>query len=824
MNAFWQDIRYGCRTLLKKPAFTITAALTLALGIGANSAIFSIINAMMFRPLPAVRQPGNIVVLANRDKHMEFPHGLSYLDYLDYRAQNDVLEELAIYTPLPISVSGQGHVERTWALFVSGGYFPLFGTEALHGRVLRYDDATPGGGERLVVLGHSYWQRTFGGRPSIVGDAIQVNGQTFMVVGVMPEGFNGNESIFDIDIYLPMTTIDQIREDGDSLFSSRESHIFRAVGRLREGVDVTQAGAAMQMLADRLGEAHPESNANVKLIVALERNARPEPATMGIMQVVGLAFMGLVSLVLFIACANVANLLLARGTSRGREMATRAALGAGRGRIVRQLLTETLLLALAGGLLGIVMAEWATAFVGAIANNLPVDIPINFNFRPDLTVYGFAMTAAAISCVIAGLFPAVQASRVNLTDALKEGRTSSAGAGRHRLRKALVVSQLSVSLLLLICAGLFVRSLINAQRMDMGFERGNLLLMSVDTVSHGYDEDRARQFFDELVGRVGALPGVASASIAGFIPFSGAGLQGANVLVVGGEQVEAADAPTVFYNTVDHRYFRTMGVDIVQGRPFNDMDTSESPDVAIVNETMARQLWSGLDPIGRQFRLNDPEGELCQVVGVARDGKYMILTEEPRPFMYRPLTQDLPPLMANLHVRTDVEPMTMAATVRDVVGSMDATLPVFEVKSLETHLRTGNALLPFRLGAMMVGSFGLLGIVLAAIGIYGVIAYSVGSRTHEFGVRMALGASAGQVRGLVLREGLWLTVIGAAIGLAVAALLTQGLRGLLLNVNPLDAPLYAVVTLALALIASLACYVPARRATRVNPMVALRAE
>ncbi|MCZ6836169.1 MAG: ABC transporter permease, partial [Planctomycetota bacterium] len=413
MNMFLQDIRYGIRTLLQKPGFTATAVLTLALGIGANTAIFSIVNSILFKPLPTVRNPDELVVLANRDDHMEFPHGLSYVDFLDYKEQCDELEALAIYTPFPISISGEGRAERTWAICASGDYFSLYGTPAQHGTTFQNDDFAPTGGEALLVMGYDFWQRSYGGDPSIVGKDLEVNGSIYTVAGVMPEGFNGNETIVHIDVYLPLTTMHMLRDDVALIFEDRDSHMFRAVGRVKEGVAIQEARTSLQTIAKRLGEEYPDSNTGIELIVAREKDARPEPSLYGVMKPISIAFMGLVSLVLFIACANVANLLLARGMSRSREFATRAALGASRGRIIRQMLTETLMLALLGGVVGVFIAEVVASALTTMTNNMPGDIPIKTNFHPDARVYGFAFLAASLACVIAGLLPALRSSRVN---------------------------------------------------------------------------------------------------------------------------------------------------------------------------------------------------------------------------------------------------------------------------------------------------------------------------------------------------------------------------------------------------------------------------
>ena len=821
MNFLIQDIRIGLRTLLKSPGFTGIVILTLALGIGANTAIFSFLNALLFRPL-AVENPDQVVVLTNSDKHMEFPHGLSYVDFMDYRDQNDVLSGIAIYTPMPVSVAGEGRTVRTWGMTVSGGYFPLLGVEAIHGRTFAYDDEIITGGERVVVLGYTFWQRNFDGDVSIIGKTMDVNGTAFTVTGIMPEGFCGTETIFDLDLYLPLSTIAQLRDLGD-IFTNREAHSLRAIGRLKEGVTAEQAQAEMRLIGSLMADEYPDTNVGVTLNVIPEKHSRPEPSTYRLASMVSIVLMALVSLVLFIACANVANLLLARGMSRSQEIAVRVALGAGRFRIIRQLLTETLMLALLGSALGLLISGWATSYVASVANNLPVDIPINFNFEADIRVYLFALLAAVACCLFAGLMPAWQISRVNLQHAMKEGRSVSAGTGRHLIRKVLVVAQLAISLLLLICSGLFMKSLINAQNLDMGFNADNLLLMSIDPGTHGYDEETSQRIYNDITRRVASIPGVEFASMASYIPFSGMGLAVANIFVVGSDELQEKDAPSVFYNSVDQNYFEAMGVPILRGRGITELDTADSMSIVVINQAMADQRWPGQDPLGKQFHFETLDGELMTVVGITATGKYGYITESPRPFMYRPLSQNLG-FMGNLHVRTSLDPMSLAPAVRGAIQEVDSTLPIFDVKDMHTHLSTGNALMPIRMGAMAVGCFGMLGLVLAAIGIYGVIAYSVSGRTHEFGVRMALGASGGEVLKLVFREGMILTAIGVVVGLVIAFATTKLISGMLLGVNPYDLTLYGMITALLVVIALAACYFPARKATKIDPTVALRYE
>ncbi len=819
MQTLWQDLRYGARMLAKKPGLTLVVVLTLGLGIGANATIFSAVNALLLRPLP-VKDPEQIVALGMRDNHLEFPHGLSYEDFLDYREKNEALSDLALYWTLSAGLSHEGRAERAIVDVVSANYFSLLGVDAIHGRTFLPDEDRVEGANPLMVLGYGYWQRAFGGNPQIIGETVKLNGHPFTVIGIAPKNFKGILEMLDKAAYVPISMVGQVAP-GTSL-RGRANHNFQSIGRLKPGVSREQAESALNVVAAQLAQAYPDTNAGVGIVVVPETEARPDIAVSSVMPRIFAIFMLLVGLVLLVVCANVANLLLARATGRTKEMAIRAAIGAGRGRLLRQLLTETALLALIGGALGLTLAFWATDLLASVGNNIRTDAVIDFNFSPDWRVYGFTLLVALIAGVIAGIAPAFRSVRADLIAVLKEGGRSSSGAARHRLSNLLVVSQMAVSLALLVGAWLFVQSMLKAKDIDMGFRQGNLLMLSMEPELQGYDEARSRRFYDDLAARVKNLSGVESASVASFVPFSG-NTQGVQVSIEGAAVVKESEQPMIFSNFVDADYFQTMGVPLLRGRAFSSQDKADTTRVAIINETMARKFWPQADALGKRIRISERESERIEVVGIARDGKYMLLTEEPRPFLYLPLAQ-ASASRGILHVRATVDPLSLVAQVRQEIRALDSDLPVFDVKSLDAHLSGSVALAPVKLGAMLVGSFSLIAVLLAIVGLYGVISYSVSQRTQEIGVRLALGAQTGDVLKMIVGQGAKLVLAGMLIGLLAAFGLARLLASLLVGVNATDPLTFAMMALLLGAIGLLACWLPARRAVRVDPMVALRYE
>jgi putative ABC transport system permease protein len=814
----FQDLRYGAMMLVKHLGFTIVAVLTLALGIGANTAIFSVVNAYLFKPLP-VREPDRLVVLASKDQRSESPHGTSYLNYADIRNQRDVFTDVIAYVPDIVSLNVDGESERGMIELVSGNYFAMLGVEAAHGRLFAPDEGQTIGSSPVMVLSHSYWKRRFGGDVSAIGKTVKVNSQSFTIIGVAPESFPGTEPILTVNAYAPLMMKAQLHQNQQDTFTQRGLESFRVMGRLAPGVSVTQAGASMETLARNIARQYPDEFKELSFLVVPETKARPSISAPTFVPRIAAILMTLVGLILLIACANVSNLMLSRAAMREKEMAVRSALGASRFRLIRLLLSESLLLGLLSGMAGVIIALWATDLLSSV--RMATDNPVRFEARPDWRVFLFLLVAALCAGVIAGLVPAFRSSRLNLSSTLKEGgRDSASGGGSHRLRNALVVSQVAASMLLLVCAGLFLRSLQAAQQIDLGFRRDNVLMFSVDTELQSYDQRRGQQFYRQLLDRLNELPQVRSAglgthkSLVGWVPTTEVFLPELNEPAKG-------DSVNVLANRVSADYFETLNIPVLEGRAFTLRDDEVAPRVAVINEMMARAYWPGQGAIGRRLRL-EREGPPVEIVGVVKNSKYGSIGEEPRPCLYLPFAQNYRSAsILFLHTEGDLAAVT--AAVRQVVSELDQGMPVYDLKTMNTHL-SGVALLFVRVGAALVGVFGLLGLLLAVVGLYGVISHSVSQRTREIGIRVALGANTGDVLRMVLKQGMILTLIGVAAGLAAAFAVTRLMGGLLYGVSATDPMTFILISLLLASVALLACYLPARRATKVDPMMALRAE
>jgi predicted permease len=818
METFWKDLRYAFRMLLKSPGFTFVAVLALALGIGANTTIFSVFNGMLWRPLP-VKDPQRIVFLASKSQDAGYPNPLSFPDVQDYRKLNTVFSGILAYTPNPVNFGAQGRPERAWAEMVSGNYFSMLGLEAVRGRTFAPDEGIVPGKDPLMVLSFKFWQKRFGSDPSVIGQTVQVNNHSFTIIGVAPENYRGAYYFLEPDFYLPLTTLGLLDASQADILTKRDSSFLRVLGRLQPGVTPAQAMAAAEPLDHRLAQDYPDAHKSVSLLVMPELKARPEPGLGGFMSTFALIFMLLVGLVLLIACANVANLILARANGRRKEFATRTALGASRGRMIRQLMTETVLLSAFGGILGLLFARWAA--LGLMSIHIPTDIPIRlFDLRLDWRIFTFAFLAALLTGMIAGLVPSLQASRTNLADTLKAGgRSGGASAGHHRFRNALVVSQVAVSLLLLACTGFFIRSLQNSSHVDMGFRVDHTLMLSMDLGLQGYTEDRGQQFYKQLGDRVRSLPGVRAAAVSSYIPM-GYDNTLVNIFPEGQVVDDKAKTETTLDDEVQPAYFRTAGTPVIQGREFTEADSALAPKVAIVNDTFAKKIWPGQNPLGKIFRTKR-DGPPIQVVGVTRTGKYLFLYEGPQLYAYFPLAQHYSST-ASLLVYTDGDPQQLLPAVRNQFSQLDAGLPVFAVTTMEAHVQYGKPLLPARLSAMLVGAFGLLGLVLASVGVYGVVSYSVSQRTQEIGIRTALGAQRSHVLAIILKQGMGMALIGTAVGIVLSFLLFRALGSVLYGVKSTDLVTLSVVSTMLLAVAFMASYIPALRAARVDPVVALR--
>ncbi len=816
----WQDLRYGARVLMKNRGFTAAAVFTLALGISANITIFSIINNFFFKPLP-VKDPDRLVLVLQKSAVWKMPHGHSWLDFRDYRERLDVFSEMLAVgmDPAHLSIAGQ-QPEREWIETVSGNYFSMLGIEPKLGRLFHREEGEKPGADPIVVLSHDYWQGKFGGDPSAIGKVISINGHPFTIVGVAPETFGSAQWSLAPRAFVPASMLGQARRDGEKLLQARGAVIFKVMARLKPGVTVAQAGAAVEIAGKQLAREYPDEHKEAKVFVALEQYCRPEPSFVEFMPLVGSVFMVMVGLVLLIACANVANLMFSRAIVRQKEMAIRTAIGANRGRLIRQLLAESILLAGLAGVVGAMFANWSGYLLSFMPEGVG-DMPVRSDENWDWRILSFTFLMSVLAGVLTGLAPALRATRLDLQTTLKEGGGALLASSRHLFRSGLVVSQVAICIVVLIAGGLFVRSLQQVSRMALGFRTDHLLLASLDLSLQGYDEARQKQFHRRLLDRLKDLPGVRYASLASNVPF-GYNLEIAQIAAE--EKAGDKDSFTAVHaNYVTPDYLTTIGGAVLSGRNFTEHDSETAPKVAIINAFMAERLWPGQDALGKRFK-SGADGELWQVVGVARNAKYVMIGEEPRPFFYAPLAQrHVSPV--TLHVWADGPPASLTPAVRDVLRQMDAHLPIYNVRTMEEHLNdSAFAMMPLRFGAVLAGVQGFLGLLLAAMGLYGVVSYVVSQRTREIGVRMALGARSFDILRLVVRDGLRLTLIGLAIGLLVSLGFTAILAKVLYGLTPAATPVFAVVIVLLASVALLACYLPARRAARVDPMVALRCE
>ncbi|HEX8179609.1 MAG TPA: ABC transporter permease [Pyrinomonadaceae bacterium] len=814
MGTIWQDVRYGFRRLRQSPSFTAIAVLSLALGIGANTAIFSLVNTVLLRPLP-VAQPEQLVELYGT-MHGGADYTIqSYLNYKDYRDRSRaVLSGLLAYRFAPMSLSHEGNNERVWGYLVTGNYFDVLGVRPVLGRgFLPEEDATPGS-HAVAVMSYGCWQKRFASDPAVIGRSLTINGRTFTVVGVAPKGFNGTEVAYAPELFVPVMMAHEIEPGYGAWLESRTDDNLFTVGRLQPGVTVAQAEAALQAITRALAQEHPQENEGRGLRLLTPGLFIPDIRN----SVVGFAgvLMAIVGLVLLLACVNLANLLLARAAERRKEIAVRLALGASRARLVRQLVTESMLLALAGGAGGLLLAAWLNDLVAAI--KLPTDIALVFDLQLDARVLAFTLGLSFITGVVFSLLPALQSSRPELVPALKD-ESALAGFRRSRLRNALVVVQVALSLVLLVCAGLIVRSLQAAQRMRPGFNPQNAVALSFDVGLQGYDEARGRAFQQQVVEGARQLPGVRSAALVTTVPLT-LDYSSTSIYIEGTPPVSSSNMPSAVPNYVTPNYFQTMEI-ALRGRDFTPQDNKKETRVAIVNEAFARRFWPGADAIGRRFNFSGPQDPLWEVVGVAADGKYNSLGEEQKLAFYRPLLRDYS-TNVSLVARTTADPQTVIAALRREVQALDPNLPLYNVETLTEHMSV--PLFPARMAAGVLGSFGVLALVLAAIGIYGVMAYVVAGRTREIGVRMALGARPRDVLRLIVRQGMMLALVGLGLGLGLAFVGARLLTSLLYGVSPADPLTFAAVALLLAAVAFIACYVPARRATKVDPMIALRYE
>jgi predicted permease len=802
-----RDLRFGLRMLMTSPAFTCVAVLTLALGIGVNTAVFTFVDALLLRPLAGVPHPDRLVQLGRQYSDKAYVSDSTYPDYLDYREQNTVLSGLAVISPTAFHLSTGGETERVEGELVSGSYFEVLGTTAAHGRLITPADDRDA--QAVVVLSHRLWQRRFGGDPSIPGAAVTLDGHPFTVIGVTSEPFAGIKVGTPRDLWVPLVAVRRINPRVAGRFEQRRASWLEMFGRLSPGVTLEQARAELSAIARRLEQTYPDTNAHAGIGVepGLGRDVEVRRA-LGRFAYLPLAAVGIV---LLIACANVAGLLLARGAARRKEIATRLALGAGRIRVFRQLLTESIVLAVAGGGAGLAVGSWLTGALRSLLPDRYLFLSFNLDFGLDWRVFGFTLAVATATGVLFGLVPALQSSRPDVVPALKAGRLSRERRD-IRLRAVLVVTQLGLAVMLLTAAGLCVRTLRNAAAIDTGYEAGRVLTARMDLARQGYNEARGLLFQQQLLERIQAVPGVEAAGFAVTLPLNDGRWEGPVF-----RDGDPARVQT-FENVVSPRYFDAMKIPLVAGRPFTDSDDQESPRVAIVNQRLARMLWPGDSPLGKRVRTR---GQSIDVIGVVRDIKGRNLFESPGPMLYLPLFQSYQPNLV-LHVRTAVPPASLIADLRRQVSALDKSLPVYALATLDEHVRA--TLTPQRLLAFLISGFGVLALLLATIGLYGLLAYAVTERTPEIGIRVALGARKSDVMRLFVAGGMKLALTGVALGSIAALWLTPLMKSLLFGIGPLDPPTLVVVPMVLLLAALVACSVPAYRAASADPGIALRHE
>jgi predicted permease len=815
MNDLMQDIRYGFRMLKRRPLFTVIAVLTLALGIGANSAIFTLVNTVLLRPLP-VDAPDELVSLTVMGKNDSL-QAFSYPNYKDFRDRNEVLSGLFATRMAPISLSRNGNNQRIWGYEVTGNYFDLLGVEAVEGRTFRPEEDSTPLTHPVAVVSYDSWKNRFGGDPTLVGQQILLNGHKFEIIGIAPEGFVGTEVVYTPEIWVPMMMQEWL-EPGNAWLEVRRTQNIFATGRLKPGITSEQAEASLNVLAGALAEEYPDTNEGQ--VIRLMPPGFIIPGLRGAVVSFTMILMAVVALVLLIACTNLASLLLARATERRKEIAIRLSMGASRSRLIRQLLTESVLLALAGGLAGFLFAVWIIDLI--VSLKPPIDIPLWIGLPVDWRVMLFSLLIALATSLLFGLVPALQATKTDIIPALKD-TASQAGYRRTPLRSILVVAQIALSLVLLIAAGLVVRALQQLQKIGPGFDTQNGLVMSFDIALQGYDQARGQQFHRQLIERIDALAGVRSASLTDLFPLSIN--YSSNSFYVEGETTDrGANVPTAMVASIGLDYFSTMGVAMLAGRDFTEKDDDKATRVVIVNEAFVRQILPRVnsihDAIGKRVRTT-PEAPLREIVGVAKDGKYWTIGEASQPFVYFPLLQSYSST-TTLIVRTNSDAEAMIGAIRTEVQKLDANLPLYDVRTFTEHI--GMSMFPARIAATLLTSFGVLALILSAIGIYGVVSYSVAQRTREIGIRMALGAQAADVLRLIAGRGIRLALLGIAIGIVAAFLVTRFMESLLYGVSATDPVTFAVITGLLVLVVLLACYIPARRATKVDPMVALRYE
>jgi putative ABC transport system permease protein len=808
MSTLWQDLRYGFRMLLKKPGFTVVAVLALALGIGANTAIFSVIYTVLLSPLP-YQNPSRLVWIWETNPTSDIKtEPASLPNFNDWRTQSQSFEGMAAFAKSALTLTSEREPERIRAAIVSANFLSVLGVEPVLGRNFIAEENEPGK-NRVVILSYSLWQRRFGASAGILNQTIMLSGNPYTIVGVLPPSFKipSTDEPMATELFVPLAF--------DFQQSQRRADYLGVVARLKPGVEPAQAQAELTTVAARLEQQYPDTNAGwtARLLPLHERMIGDVRAALWLL-------MGVVAFLLLIACANVANLLLARSAARQQEIAIRRALGADRMRLIRQFLTESVMLSLVGGILGSVLAMWGVEVLVALS---PGNIPRLDEVRLNWQVLAFTLGVSMLTGIVFGLVPALHATDPNLTETLKEGGRSSTGGIRgNRLRSSLVISEIAIALVLLIGAGLIIKSFIRLQEVDPGFHPERIMTADLALPRARYKEDaQVIAFYNQFLGRVASQPGVESVAAITALPLGGGG-DVAGFAIEGRPDPPPNQVVDAEYRVITPAYFATMGIPLIHGEGFTERHTADASRVMIINETMARRYFSGEEPIGKRINLGDPQSDPWRtIIGIVKDVRHEGLDTAPYPQMYSPFAQ-FPRNAMTLVARSSGEPLSLTPNIRSELAAIDRDQPLTNVRTMEQVM--SHSIARQRFNMTLIAIFSIVGLVLASVGIYGVMSYSVTQRTHEIGIRMALGAQRSDILKLVVGQGMLLALIGVGVGLAIALALTRVMASLLFGVSATDPLTFGIVAVLLGAVAMLACFIPARRAMRVDPMVALRYE
>ena len=816
-----RDVHHAFRTLRRSPVFAGAAVLTLAIGLIAVTGIYAILNAFVLRSMPVSHPEQLVSIGTGPDTHVQIPHGMSFVDLQDYRQDRSAFDDLLGYSVAIGGLNSDNSTERITMYGVTDNYFSMLGVQPAIGRLIQPNEGRARGDAPVIVLTHEYWLSRFGGDPSVVGRRVRVTGRPFTIIGVTPKPFDKAHTLIYPSAYIPLWMYDDVMNlSGESILERRDNHQLWVLGRLKPGISLSQARASLQVTTSGLAKAYPSTNKDTALVVVPETHARPNPNIGPVFRVAATAFAALAVLLLLITSANVTNLLMARAVSREREVSLRAALGAGRGRLVRQLLTESIVLALFASAVALPIAALALQnFQQGFAASTAI-ATLRPDFSLDVRVLIGVLGLTLLAGVVSGLAPALMAARADLNGALKSGSRGASGEPRAWFRSALVVGQVALTLMLLVSGGLFVRSLDHVRRVQLGFDPQHVVVASAVPGESGYDPEQRSAYFTAARDRVLTLPGVDRAAWAAWIPI--ATVSDGGPFWLESRPPRADEQPqNAATARVDPGYFAAANTPILEGRLFTDRDDAQAAPVTIVNQTLAAQLWPTQSALGRFFVL---EGTRVQVVGVVPNGKYYFVWEAPRAMAYRPLAQNTP-LRATLVVRSSRPPSELIGDLQRTLRLVDPAVFVYDVRTMDQHLAMeGGGFAAFSIGATVTSVFGTAGLLLAAVGLYGMMAGRVSQRTKEFGVRIALGADRRAILRDVLGRAIRLASIGIVGGTALAAFAAQGLSALLLDVSPFDPLTYGLVAVVLTSVCALASFIPARRATRVDPIVALRAE